>query len=212
MAIETVDQDASTSQGTPRPWEATVPTALAGGLAAVAAYSFGAMAIVDEGVGLILALGVGVLVQAAVQRAPAASVSMDEVQAGWHHFAVELDRARRHERPLAVIRISPPADTSRSEADRKRELARQLRSVDRAWIDGDDIYILLPESDSAAGQAMLSRIGRLGSSWVGEARMAAFPDDGITTAALLAALRGRPVGATAIPRLRDRSEDVREAG
>lgn len=74
-----------------------------------------------------------------------------------------------------------------------------LRRLDRVWPDGEDVYLLLPEGGRAMAESMLERIGEqltlLMPGW--EAAIAAFPDDGLSKGALLAALgsaSARPAG------------------
>ncbi len=108
----------------------------------------------------------------------------------------ELDRSRRFGHHFALIRIS-----SRREIENKwssvRDLAygvsSLLRRVDRVWIDGTGVYLLLPECDRTMVEALLDRLHEplsrlLGESGRSEVSSAVFPDDGMTSGALLGAL------------------------
>lgn len=102
---------------------------------------------------------------------------------------VELDRSRRFGHHFALVRIS-----SRREI---RELAygvsSLLRRVDRVWIDRTGVYVLLPECDRTMVEALFDRLGEplsrlLGENNRSEVSSAVFPEDGLTSGALLSAL------------------------
>jgi hypothetical protein len=111
---------------------------------------------------------------------------------------LEIDRSRRFGRHFGLVRIS----RCRQFEDRwmpVRELAYALcsllRRVDRVWIEGPRVYVLLPECDRTMVEAMLVRIHepleRLlgeGAGGHSEVSAAAFPEDGLTSGALYAAL------------------------
>jgi hypothetical protein len=117
---------------------------------------------------------------------------------GAEAFRAELDRARRHRRSFAMARLElvhPPADVIRDpdgdgiDSATIALIGASLRITDRAWLDDGDAIILLPESDRATAEAFAERVrkaapGRFGSR-IG---LAVFPDDGMTSGALLDAL------------------------
>jgi hypothetical protein len=74
-------------------------------------------------------------------------------------------------------------------------LSSLLRGVDRVWAHGENLYVLLPECDREMAQAMLSRIREpLAELLHGEeVAVARFPEDGVASGALLAALFMLPV-------------------
>jgi hypothetical protein len=117
-------------------------------------------------------------------------------EASWSELELELERARRHARAFGLALV--PAEALPAEP---RSLVGALRVGDRAWRDGDGAWILMPEADRAAVDGALRRLAAQ-PGW-GEAAQAArsvvFPDDGITAGALVAALRGKPVGAVPTP-------------
>jgi hypothetical protein len=120
---------------------------------------------------------------------------------------LELDRSRRFGHHFALVCIS----SCREIEDRWasiRELAygvsSLLRRVDRVWIDGAGVYVLVPECDRTMVEALLDRLGERLSRLLGEdnrsqVSSAVFPEDGLTSGALLNALsanRQAPSAAT----------------
>ena len=109
---------------------------------------------------------------------------------------LELDRSRRFGRNFALVCFS-----CRREIEDPwtyvRELAyglsSLLRRVDRVWIEGPRVYMLLPECDRPMVAAMLLRIreplARLVGEHVPDVSLAVFPEDGLTNGALYSALR-----------------------
>ena len=122
----------------------------------------------------------------------------------------ELDRSRRHGRPFVLIRV--PLRTSQSAERRRRkrrdapittggpgELDPVLRNTDQAWTTETDLYLLLPESDRPHGRICLDRLRRRAPELLNDsaARVVAFPDDGVTSGALLDLLSGEKTEITA---------------
>ena len=126
----------------------------------------------------------------------------------WNEFRRELSRSRRYERQFVLVRIPCRVGADGWMNGRGREtspcvdemvqVSAFLRNVDRAWVAEGSVYVLLPESDRARGEAFLARIRRLAPDVLPEegVRLVAFPEDGPTSGALLAALEGRPLAAT----------------
>jgi hypothetical protein len=117
---------------------------------------------------------------------------------GLDAFRAELDRARRHRRTFAMARLElEPAADGRAAASPDdanstptiQLIGASLRITDRAWLDDGDVVILLPESDRETAESFAERI-RAAAPGRFTARMgiAAFPDDGLTSSALLDAL------------------------
>jgi hypothetical protein len=108
---------------------------------------------------------------------------------------LELDRSRRFGHPFALVGI-----WCRPKQERwtfVREVATALdtfvRRVDRVWIQGSGVYVLLPECDRTKLEATLDRLRDplsrlLGEDARAEVSAAVFPDDGLTTGALFSAL------------------------
>ena len=137
---------------------------------------------------------------------PPALVPLDSSDP-WDEFRRELDRSRRYERTFVVVRIptrpipqTPEPGPSHGDVayEEMLQIAAFLRSVDRAWIADESVYVLLPESDRSMGDAFLARVRRLAHEVLPDdgVRVAAFPQDGSTSGALLAKLRGQPLAGT----------------
>lgn len=112
----------------------------------------------------------------------------------------EVSRSRRFGHPFVLARV--PLRRTGPEAHRRHEetlvlLSSVVRTFDRVWFDGNDVYLLLPRSDRAGGSAALARLREPLSRVFSEEEL-----DGITFAvfaldecptkgALLSALHGR---------------------
>jgi hypothetical protein len=115
----------------------------------------------------------------------------------------ELTRSRRYGRSFLLLRIRLTRSAAAVRTRRRRPVERDktdsglehgvFRRTDRVWEDEDEFYVLLPECDRSKGDAVVSRVRALLVESLGEAEiaMAAFPDDGVTSGALLVALRSR---------------------
>jgi len=121
--------------------------------------------------------------------------------AGWMEFRRELRRARRHDRPLTIVRLPRPIGSGASgdPAEDVRALGLKLRLTDRWWADEESIFVMLPESGRTAATPVLDRLEavRQGSSAL--ARVAAFPEDGLTSGAIIATVLGTAVGQVPTP-------------
>jgi hypothetical protein len=141
----------------------------------------------------------------------------------WALARRELERSRRYGHPLALLRVVPlgPAQTIEGELAQPRRSRRvrseriavraaadlvlalrdSLRDIDAVWSDRRGVFMLLPESDAAAGTALVQRL-RTGErpllSDQDDVRVGAFPADGLTLDAMIAAVT-RPVPAPALP-------------
>jgi len=122
----------------------------------------------------------------------------------------ELDRSRRHGRPFVLIKVPLRTSPSAERRRRKRrdapittggpgELDPVLRNTDQAWTTETDLYLLLPESDRPHGRICLDRLRRRAPDLLDDsaARVVAFPDDGVTSGALLDLLSGEKTEITA---------------
>ena len=109
---------------------------------------------------------------------------------------LELERSRRFGHPFALVGIwCRPNQRERSTFLRvvAGSLDGLVRRVDRVWIQGSGVYVLLPECDRTKLEAALARwrdpVARLlGEDARAQMSSAVFPDDGLTSGALLDAL------------------------
>jgi hypothetical protein len=102
--------------------------------------------------------------------------------------AAELERSRRYERPLTLVRIVPVVG-GRRDGHPPTELldTLQLRSTDQAWSTGDGLVVVAPETDAEAVPLMCQRL-RAEAVPTCRITSATFPDDGLTVRGLLARL------------------------
>lgn len=162
----------------------------------------------SPGIGIWVALlGIGGLIAiflSAPVRSTDSGVAADE--AGWTEFRRELRRARRAARSLTLLRI-PGSELSADGPDgrtdlatRSRRLGLHLRLVDRTWVDDGSIYVLLPESPRAAADVLIARIRAESPGQLPErVRIATFPEDGLTSGAIIAAVNDGAIDAVPIP-------------
>lgn len=152
--------------------------------------------------GIALAI---VLLTAPAPTAPPSIEVPSADEAGWAEFRREMRRSRRGVRPLTLLRVvGPGPDEEGLTADltvRSQLLGRHLRLVDRAWVDDGSVYILLPESPRAAADVLLARIRAISPALLmsNDVRSATFPDDGLTSGAIIAAVHGSAIGDVPIP-------------
>jgi hypothetical protein len=95
----------------------------------------------------------------------------------------ELNRARRYERHIALLRIKLPdfAATRTTE-----ELQASVRETDVVWMDGSSTYLFLPDTDSPGASILAERLREALADLDGTTVTAAvFPDHGATFGALL---------------------------
>jgi hypothetical protein len=142
----------------------------------------------------------------------------------WGLARRELERSRRYGHPLALVRVVPITarhDTASPEASpvrlgRRTRVGRAgrdaaaelvlalrdtLRDIDAVWTDRRGVFLLLPESDVEAGRSLVSRLRGGEQPFLtaeDDVRVGAFPADGLTLDALIAAVT-RPVPAPALP-------------
>jgi hypothetical protein len=123
-----------------------------------------------------------------------------EAHGSFEDLEREVSRSRRFGHPFVLVRV--PLARSGAEADRRDErtlalLGSLIRSVDRVWFDGKDVYLLFPESDRAMGTTALARLRGPLSQVLSEKELdgitlAVFAlDECPTSGALLSALRRR---------------------
>lgn len=125
-------------------------------------------------------------------------------ETAWTEFRRELRRARRHRRALTLVRIphrgSDAAAASRDLRDLTDRIGAGLRLIDRAWVDNGNIYVMLPESSRADASVAVERLMTLDPNLSpDDVRVASFPDDGLTSGALIAAVHDMAIDRIPIP-------------
>jgi hypothetical protein len=115
---------------------------------------------------------------------PGASEPVD----GWPLFLRELERARRHGRRLALVRLTPGGRTDGALAERVRADARV---IDLVWHEHDAVYLGLPEADREVAERVAVRLCARPELAAAEVRTAVFPDEALTTGALMSLVAGR---------------------
>jgi hypothetical protein len=157
-----------------------------------------------------------VLVLLTAPRGTSESMPATAAREGWAEFRRELRRSRRGVRPMTIVRLPGPADPAAAEAadlpGRARRLHQHLRLVDRTWVDEGSIYILLPESPRVAADTLIGRLHRLTPDLVDDdVRVATFPDDGLTSGALISVVHGASLSSTPTPIRAALTEDDADA-
>jgi len=111
---------------------------------------------------------------------------------GVARVALELYRSRRYCRSFAVI--AHPL-FSRGDEVSLRDL---VRASDHVWVDRGKLYLLAPEADADGARRLVARVAEAAPKLFDAdlARIAVFPDDALTSDALLA-LVSAPRGASA---------------
>ena len=135
-------------------------------------------------IGVICALAGGVIGagwrRAQDRQAPPMIVHKHEVDV----LSQEMERARRYERPLALLWV----DTRDREVPFEA-IVGTLRTIDHAWADEHGVRILLPEARRDEGEACIRRLVEVAPELEpADVRLAVFPDDGVTTGALFSQL------------------------
>lgn len=149
----------------------------------------------------VLALVLVLLTAPAEPAAPIATPA----RAGWAEFRRELRRSRRSGRPMTLLRTRSAVTAEAAGAlddldDRSRGFHDHLRLVDRTWVDDGSVYVLLPETSRAAADSLVSRLVTVAPELLpGDVRLATFPDDGLTSGALISAVHGASLSEVPTP-------------
>lgn len=152
------------------------------------------------GLGLLVG-GAAALVVAALRASPpgVGGAAIEDAAAGWAEFHREMARARRFDGRFGIVRFGSGAAGDVETLDALRNaVAAASRRIDRVWVDDGHLLLLLPEASKQAAQAAVARI-RAEAPGVAalETGMAVFPEDGITSGALITAVYGG--GAIEVP-------------
>jgi hypothetical protein len=164
-----------------------------------------ALAIFHVGLWLVFASGtlaafaiVGIL---RPRSAPTSTTLFHHAESGWSYLRTELARSRRHDRHFALVGVPEDvwADVTADDdgrIERGLDVAAAVQSLvrrpDRAWVDGGRLHILLTECDRQRGLSFLARArGAMPQVFADDRiRLVVFPEDGITSGALLSSLDG----------------------
>ena len=146
------------------------------------------------GLGLLIGGIASILVVPALRAAPAGlkGAAIDDAVSGWAEFHRELARARRFNGQFAIVCFSRGESPDPDElVSLRNEIAASSRRIDRLWIDGGHILLLLPETTQAAADAVLARIRAMAPAALAiEPGVARFPEHGITQRGPIAAVFG----------------------
>lgn len=112
----------------------------------------------------------------------------------WNWVSMEVERARRYETPVALIRFVPGKhqDVNDVLATAVRE---HLRPTDHCRCEGDSIYLLAPETDHVGAQGLVRRVFPATVRAAGTVRVASFAEHSLTEHGLLARLLDDPADA-----------------
>jgi hypothetical protein len=155
--------------------------------------------------GAWLAMAIGILSAFAIigllqpRTAASSSSFIRHAESGWGYLRTELARSRRHDRRFALVGIPgdlwSPATAGPDEKiergfDAAAAVQELVRRSDRAWVDGSVLHVLLTDCDRQKGLAFLARArGAMPRLFADErVKLVVFPDDGITSGALLSGL------------------------
>ena len=147
--------------------------------------------------GLLAAVASLIVLSPGRGRDIAAGGAVSDASGGWAEFHRELARSRRFDRSFAIVRLSAGDGHSVDELGAVRDrVADAARRTDRAWVDGDDVLVLLPETSPTTATRFTERVVGAMTGVALKPTMATFPDDGITSGALIAVAYG---GAAVVP-------------
>jgi DNA-binding NtrC family response regulator len=122
-------------------------------------------------------------------------------------LAIEVDRATRYHRPIAVVmmRVEGPLESVLAHID---AMLANLRRMDLiAEYGADELAIVLPETDAAAAAAVAQRACQPPSGVIAIAGVATYPDDGAHGGDLISAARARMTKKPAKKRARPTAPD-----
>jgi hypothetical protein len=114
----------------------------------------------------------------------------------WYPLRYELARSRRYEKQF-VLAAGQVGEGGRASARQTKAAletyARLVRDTDAVWVHRGRLFLLLAETTLETAPEVIERFGRSVSAElrIAELRMAGFPADGLTSAALTAAVEER---------------------
>lgn len=110
----------------------------------------------------------------------------------WAQFRRELNRSRRYRHDLTLVWLGPRDDEEVIGEELLATVQSLTRDVDCCWIADGRMLVLLPESARTGAERLVSRLAGAEPKLLArlEVRIAAFPEDGLTSGALLDAVAG----------------------
>ncbi len=110
----------------------------------------------------------------------------------WAQFRRELNRSRRYRHDLTLLWLGPRDHEEVIGEELLTTVQALTRDVDCSWIADGRMLVLLPESGRAGAEVLVSRLVDAEPELLAqlEVRIAAFPEDGLTSGALLDAVAG----------------------
>jgi hypothetical protein len=139
-------------------------------------------------VGLVVALAITFVTASAAAPAIRLTAATSEPADGWGEFHRELNRARRFDRPFGIVRFVGVDRGLTTERHLRDQVASLGRRIDRVWLDGGDLFVLMPESDASAVETAVARVRyRIGAA-LDDVVTATFPANGITSGSLIGCL------------------------
>jgi len=152
------------------------------GLAATAGWFVHAGDLVLAGVVLVVTVALAIATGSAstIDRSRPWRGASRAGHSGWDELRRELDRARRFERSFSIVLVlgGDPDPGLRLDA-----VAPHLRSCDRVWVSEAALYVLMPETTAKAATSTFDRMREGDAALI--ARAVSFPEDGLTSEALL---------------------------
>lgn len=139
--------------------------------------------------------------------------AIDDANSGWTEFHRELARARRFDGRFALVRLDGGDNASGDDLIARRDrIATVTRRIDRVWIDGADILLLLPEATTDAVDAAFQRLrDTVPEALQVDPGIAIFPEHGITSGSLISAAYGAGIENVPTPITTARAE-IRSTG
>ena len=174
------------------------PVLVAGLVASIAACGIvlflGASTSVAPLIGLAVALTAVTFAVVEGRSSPRTGAAVEAGESLLSVVGRELERSRRHERPLSIVRIRLVDGGPIGAAGKylAMSIASTLRTIDEVVCEGDSLYLVLSETGASEARACIRRLADFHQGVFAEAdtRLAVFPDDGVTLAALTAKLDG----------------------
>ena len=129
-----------------------------------------------------------VLLSSASRPTTLLTAATSEPSEGWSEFHRELARARRFDRPFGIVRYIDVGQGVMTERHLRDKVAALGRRIDRVWLDGGDLFVLMPESDAGAVETAVARARYRVGEALDRTISATFPANGITSGSLIACL------------------------